>query len=98
MKVTLLISRSVVTPKRTFSSADSRKNTMPSCRAVRRISELGRRARIISRTVSVSSRSSWMAVRPRKPVPAQSRQPAPSKKSRVSHSPFSPEASSVSRG
>jgi len=41
-------------------------------------SELGRRARIISRIWSERSSSSQMAVRPLKPVPPHSRQPAPS--------------------
>ena len=41
MNVTLLISLSVVMPARAFSSADSRRNVMPSSRAARRISDAG---------------------------------------------------------
>src|SRR5579875_245823 len=76
--VTLLISRSVVTPSRTFSRADSRRVTMPSRRATRRSSEVDFRSRISSRIVSVRAISSPIAVRPRKPVWLQREQPAPS--------------------
>src|SRR5665213_282363 len=78
MKVTLLISLSVVTPARAFSSADSRRNVIPSSRAARRISDAGRRLRISSRMRSERSSNSWMALRPRKPVPPHSKQPEPS--------------------
>ena len=47
--VTLLISRSVVTPAMTCSTADSRRNRMPSSRAAFLISDVGRFSRIISR-------------------------------------------------
>ena len=47
--VTLLISLSVVVPSRTRSTADSRRNRMPSSRAAFLISEVGRFSRIISR-------------------------------------------------
>src|SRR4029077_10518206 len=80
MNVTLLISRRVVTPARIFSTAESRRKVMPSSRAARLISEVGRRFRIISRMRSVRSSSSWMADRPRNPVPPHSKQPAPSYK------------------
>src|SRR5262249_60499621 len=43
--VTLLISRSVVTPASTRSTADSRRKRMPSSRAAFLISDVGRRAR-----------------------------------------------------
>ena len=42
MNVTLLISRSVVTPARIFATADSRRNVIPSSRAARLISEVDR--------------------------------------------------------
>jgi len=42
---------------------------MPSSRAMRLISDVDRLSRIISRIRSVRSSSSWMAVRPRNPVP-----------------------------
>ena len=42
MNVTLLISFSVVMPSRTLSTADSRRNVMPSSFASRLISEVGR--------------------------------------------------------
>src|ERR1043165_342752 len=58
MNVTLLISFSVVMPERTLSSADSRRNRMPSSRAARRISDVGLRARIISRMRSLKSSNS----------------------------------------
>jgi len=58
INVTLLISFKVVKPIRTRSRADSRRNRMPSSRAARRISELGRLSRIISRIRSLSSKSS----------------------------------------
>src|SRR5215469_6434746 len=58
INVTLLISLSVVNPRFTLSSADSRRKCIPSSRAALRISLLGRFARIISRTLSVSSSSS----------------------------------------
>ena len=58
IKVTLLISLSVVVPLRTLSSADSRRKRMPSSRAARRISEVGFFAKIISRIRSVKSSSS----------------------------------------
>src|SRR6516165_8968340 len=48
-KVTLLISRRVVTPAMTCSTADSRRNRIPSSRAAFLISDVGRFARIISR-------------------------------------------------
>ena len=47
--VTLLISLSVVSPVSTRSTAHSRRNRMPSSRAAFLISDVGRRARIISR-------------------------------------------------
>jgi len=58
MNVTLLISFSVVMPSRTLSSADSRRNRMPSSRAARRISDVGFLPRIISRMRSLRSSSS----------------------------------------
>src|ERR1700733_2428489 len=58
MKVTLLISFKVVRPSRTLSSADSRRNRIPSSRAARRISEVGFLARIISRIRSLKSSNS----------------------------------------
>jgi len=58
IKVTLLISFKVVNPPRTLSSADSRRNRMPSSRAAFRISEVDFRSRIISRIRSVKSSSS----------------------------------------
>ena len=64
MNVTLLISFRVVTPCRTLASPESRKNVMPSSRATRLISEVGRRLTIISRIWSERSRSSVIAVRP----------------------------------
>ena len=78
MNVTLLISFSVVMPSLTLSSADSRRKRMPSSRAARRISEVGFLSRIISRMRSLRSSSSWIAVRPRNPVPPHSKQPWPS--------------------
>ena len=48
-KVTLLISRSVVVPSITRSTADSRRNRIPSSRAAFLISEVGLFSRIISR-------------------------------------------------
>ncbi len=62
--VTLLISRKVVRPVTTRSTAHSRRNRMPSSRATRLISEFGRRSRIISRMRSLRSSNSQMAVRP----------------------------------
>src|ERR1700691_3869859 len=59
--VTLLISRRVVRPARTFLSPDSRRNDMPSSLAARLISEVGRREMIISRMRSERSRSSLIA-------------------------------------
>src|SRR5690242_7438368 len=44
MNVTLLISFKVVTPVRTFSSAEVRRGCMPSSLAARRISDVGLRA------------------------------------------------------
>ena len=63
--VTLLISRSVVMPLRTCSTADSRRNRIPSSRAAFLISDVGRRLRISSRMLSLKSSSSQIAVRPR---------------------------------
>ena len=57
MNVTLLISRSVVTPARIFMTADSRRNVIPSSRAARLISEVDRLSRIISRIFSLKSSS-----------------------------------------
>ncbi len=51
---------------------------MPSSRAARLISEVGRRSRISPRMRSVRSSSSQIAVRPLKPVPPHSMQPRPS--------------------
>ena len=51
---------------------------MPSSRAARLISDVGRRSRIMSRMWSVRSISSQIAVRPLKPVPPHSMHPAPS--------------------
>ena len=48
-----------------FPKPDSRRNDMPSSRAARLISEVGRRLMIISRMRSERSRSSVMAERPR---------------------------------
>src|SRR6266498_1845411 len=78
--VTLLISRNVVVPSITFSSADSRRKFIPSSLAAFLISEAGRRSIIMPRIRSERSRSSEMAARPWKPVPLQSMQPAPSQK------------------
>ena len=58
MNVTLLISRSVVTPARSFMTADSRRNVMPWSRAARLISDVDRLSRIISRIFSLKSSSS----------------------------------------
>jgi hypothetical protein len=58
MNVTLLISRSVVMPGAPSSTADSRRNVMPSSRAARLISEVGRLSRIISRILSLKSSNS----------------------------------------
>ena len=58
MNVTLLISRRVVIPERIFSTAESRRNVMPSSRAARLISEVDRLSRIISRMRSLKSSSS----------------------------------------
>ena len=58
MKVTLLISLSVVIPRRALSTADSRRNVIPSSRANRLISDVGRRSRISSRIRSLKSSSS----------------------------------------
>src|SRR5207244_3671165 len=77
-KVTLLISRSVVLPANTFSSAESRRKVMPSSRAACLTSAAGRRSRIICRMRSDMSSSSATAVRPRSPVPPQSSQPGAS--------------------
>ena len=63
MNVTLLISFSVVKPRFTRSSAESRRKSMPSAAASLRTSEAGFLSRIISRMGSVRSSSSWMAVR-----------------------------------
>src|SRR5207244_9629148 len=76
--VTLLISRNVVTPSSTRPTAHSRRNVMPSSRAARLISDVGRRSRIMSRILSVKSISSQIAVRPLKPVPPHSMHPVPS--------------------
>ncbi len=78
MKVTLLISLSVVRPSRTLARAESLRNVIPSSRATRLISDVGRRLMIISRMWSDKSSNSEMALRPRKPVPEHSRQPTPS--------------------
>jgi hypothetical protein len=62
--VTLLISRSVVTPVMSASTADWRRNRIPSSRAAFLISEVGRLSRISSRMRSVRSSSSQIAMRP----------------------------------
>ena len=98
MNVTLLISFNVVRPNRTRCNADSRRNDIPSARAAFRTSELGLFSRIISRILSFSSRSSWIAVRPLYPVPPHSIHPAPSLKSNPDHSAVSsPLSCKVSR-
>ena len=79
MNVTLLISFSVVMPslhlvERRFAQEASCLLRAPA----RRISDVGRLSRIISRMRSLRSSSSWIAVRPRNPVPPHSKQPAPS--------------------
>ena len=58
MNVTLLISLKVVTPLRIFITADSRRNVMPSSRAARLISELGRRSQNHVADLSVRSSNS----------------------------------------
>jgi len=58
MKVTLLISFSVVNPSLTLSNADSRRKRMPSSRAARLISDVGFLSRIISRMRSLKSSNS----------------------------------------
>ena len=58
MNVTLLISRNVVVPCRSFSTADSRRNVIPSSRAARLISDVGRLFKINSRMRSDKSSSS----------------------------------------
>src|ERR1017187_6482225 len=58
MNVTLLISRNVVVPCRSFSTADSRRNVIPSSRAARLISDVGRLFKINSRRRSDKSSSS----------------------------------------
>src|SRR6266550_1109326 len=76
----------------------SRRNVIPSSRATRLISEVGRRLMIISRIWSDRSSNSEMALRPRKPVPEHSRQPTPSTNStwpQISGS--RPEALNISR-
>ena len=60
--MTLLISRSDVVPLMTRSTADSRRNRIPSSRAAFLISEVGRFSRISSRMWSVRSSSSQIAV------------------------------------
>ena len=63
-KVTLLISFTLVTPSRILAKPLSRNVIMPSSRATRLISEVGRRSTIISRMRSVRSSNSQIAVRP----------------------------------
>ena len=58
INVTLLISLSVVRPRRTRSNADSRRKLMPSLRASLRTSEVGFLSRINSRIGSVKSSNS----------------------------------------
>src|SRR6202040_755072 len=67
--VTLLISRSVVTPFITCSTADSRRKRIPSSRAAFLISDVGRFSRIISRMRAHRRNCSQMAVPPLYPVP-----------------------------
>src|SRR5580704_3812413 len=99
MNVTLLISFSVVTPLRAFAMADSRKKVMPSSRAMRLISDAGRLSKIISRMCSLKSSSSWMAVRPRNPVPPHSKHPGPSYSVTSRHSSgFSPLSTKYASG
>ena len=76
--VTLLISRSVVSPARTFLIALSRRNVIPSSWAAFLISAAGRLSRMRPRIWSERSRSSVIAIRPKKPVPLHSMQPRPS--------------------
>src|SRR5262245_6647229 len=78
IKVTLLISLSVVSPILALSNPDSRSDVMPSSRALRRISDAGRLSRISSRIGSLKSSNSVMALRPRNPVPPHSKHPGPS--------------------
>jgi len=72
------IASGVVMQVITRSTADSRRNRMPSSRATFLISEVGRFARISSRIRSVRSSSSQIAKRPLYPVPLHSMQPTPS--------------------
>src|SRR5262249_15603422 len=62
--VTLLISCSVVLPPRALFTADSRRKIIPSSRAARLMSALLFREMITSRTLSDTSRTSQIAVRP----------------------------------
>jgi len=99
MNVTLLISFRVVMPAFTLASADSRRKRMPSSRAARRISDVGRFSRIISRMRSVNFSNSWIAVLPLKPVPAHYMHPYPSWKGTLPQTcGSSPLASSTSAG
>jgi hypothetical protein len=80
IKVTLLISRSEVSAA--LHPVDRATRAGTACLV--RFGELanfgaGFFSRMISRIGSVRSSSSWMAVRPRKPVPPHSMQPAPSR-------------------